>query len=370
MPFSLRSRALIATVVPALFAAIPSVALAKPYKGAEVYTVTPYLYGRVEMRMRMIRGSGLLSTFFTYKDGSEKSGALWEEIDIEILGKDDAKSWQSNIITGNPRETSEQLHPQAASLADAYHTYALEWTPAYVAWSLDGEEQRRTTGGQAAALVNAESLRFNVWSSESTAWVGAFDEAVLPQSQFINWIKYYRYENGSFVLDWTDDFNTLDTTRWGMGDWSFDTNRVDFSPFNVDVKDGTLILSITGEDSMGFKGQVPVDPGSGSGGKGSGGTGTLGLGGATGQLAGAAGASAGGGGAVPASGGVGGTSKAGLGGSVSGASGVTSSSGASDSGCSCAIPTQPARNRSWLVLAGAMVGVAVARSGRRKRDVF
>ena len=46
---------------------------AKPYKGAEVYSLESVLYGRMEMRMRMIRGSGLLSTFFTYKNGSEMS---------------------------------------------------------------------------------------------------------------------------------------------------------------------------------------------------------------------------------------------------------------------------------------------------------
>jgi len=33
------------------------------------------------------RGSGLISTFFTYKNGSEASGALWEELDVEALGK-------------------------------------------------------------------------------------------------------------------------------------------------------------------------------------------------------------------------------------------------------------------------------------------
>src|SRR4051812_41451737 len=81
-------------------------AAAKAYKGAEIYTQQTVLYGRMEMRMRMIRGSGLLSTFFTYKNGSETAGTAWEETDIEVLGKNGAKSWQSNLITGNPRITS------------------------------------------------------------------------------------------------------------------------------------------------------------------------------------------------------------------------------------------------------------------------
>src|SRR5436190_2983991 len=94
----------------AVLLAQATTAEAKAYKGAEVYSLQSVLHGRMEMRMRMIRGSGLLSTFFTYKNGSETGGSTWEETDIEVLGKSDAKTWQSNLITGNPRMTSEQVY--------------------------------------------------------------------------------------------------------------------------------------------------------------------------------------------------------------------------------------------------------------------
>ncbi len=238
---------------------------AKPYKGAEVYSVESVTYGRMEMRMQMIRGSGLLSTFFTYKNGSELSGATWEELDIEVLGKNDATTWQSNIITGNPRMTSEQNHTSTTSLADGYHTYTLEWTPEYVSWALDGVVVRKTEGGQASSLTNPASFRFNAWSHEATGWVGALDEAALPAYQFVNWIKYYRYDNGQFVLDWTDNFDTLDRNRWSLGNWTFDGNLVDFDITNAVVQDGTLILAITKEGATGFSGTVPKDAGSGGG---------------------------------------------------------------------------------------------------------
>ena len=248
----------VAFVLPALGASRP--AQAKAYKGAEVYSKQTVLYGRMEMRMRMIRGSSLLSTFFTYKDGSELSGAQWGELDVEALGKNDAKAWQSNLITGNPRKTSEQVHTSPTSLADDYHTYQIEWTPEYVSWSFDGTEVRRTEGGQVTELTDAHTLRFNVWSSESAGWAGEFDESALPAYQFVNWIRYYRYENGEFVLDWTDDFETFDTSRWSKGTWTFDGNRLDFATANAVVQDGTLVLAITKEDATGFSGSVPVDP--------------------------------------------------------------------------------------------------------------
>jgi len=235
---------------------------AKVYKGAEVYTIASVLYGRMEMRMRMARGSGLISTFFTYKLGSEVAGTAWEETDIEALGKNDAKSWQSNLITGNPRMTSEQLYTAQSSLADGYHTYTIEWTPDYVSWSFDGTMVRKTEGGQASNLINAATLRFNAWASSSSGWAGALDDAALPAYQFVNWIKYYRYENGEFVLDWTDDFDSFDKTRWSTASWTFDGNLVDFDPANAIIQDGTLILAITKEDATGFTGTVPVDDGS------------------------------------------------------------------------------------------------------------
>jgi len=233
---------------------------AKTYKGAEVYSLKSVRHGRMEMRMRMIRGSGLLSTFFTYKNGSEVAGTEWEELDLEVLGKNDAVTLQTNIITGNPRVTAEKYHPSPTSLADDYHTYQIEWTPDYVAWALDGVEVRRVTGEVVSKVISAHSLRFNVWSSEATGWVGELDESALPAYQFVNWIRYYRYDNGQFLLDWTDDFDAFDGSRWAKGNWTFDENRVDFDVANAVVQDGTLILAITKEDATGFAGVVPVDP--------------------------------------------------------------------------------------------------------------
>jgi beta-glucanase (GH16 family) len=233
---------------------------AKPYKGAEVYSRNTYKYGRMEMRMRMIRGSSLLSTFFTYKNGSELASTPWEEIDLEVFGQNDAKMWQSNIITNFPKDNSQDFHKTDVSLADDYHTYTVEWAPDYVLWMVDGQEVLKTEGGPTKDLTNPHSLRFNAWSSETASWAGEFDESVLPAYQFVSWFKYYRYENGKFVLDWADDFKKFDETRWAKANWSFGGNRVDFDVTNAVVKDGTLVLAITKEGETGFTGSVPADP--------------------------------------------------------------------------------------------------------------
>jgi len=209
--------------------------------------------------MRVARGGGILSTFFTWKEGSEQSGVLWEEIDLEVFGKNDATTWQSNILTGSPRKGSEQVHRAGASLAEDYHTYAIEWTPDYVAWFFDGNQVRKTTGGQARELTNQAGIRFNLWAAFDANWAGAWYDDVLPQYQFVNWVKYYGTHEGQFTLEWVDDFDSLNNDRWGKANWTFAENRADFDPQNIVIQDGTLVLCLTKEGETGFNGDVPPD---------------------------------------------------------------------------------------------------------------
>lgn len=221
----------------------------KNYKGAEIYSNDPILYGRFEMSMKACNGSGILSTFFLYKNGSEQAGTFWEEIDIEIFGKDNAQAFQSNIITdglSGSTNGSEVEHDYSFSLSDTFHLYALEWTPYYVAWFFDSIEIRRDSTEQVASLVNPQSYRFNTWISGSANWAGSFNPSVLPQNQYVDWLQYYSYNPGSdttFQLEWTDNFDSFDTQRWSKANWTFEGNLVDFAPGNVTIEDGLLILS-------------------------------------------------------------------------------------------------------------------------------
>jgi beta-glucanase (GH16 family) len=240
----------------------------KKFTGAELYMLEEVQYGKFEARMKMAAASGTVSSMFLYQDGSEiADGRPWVEIDLEVLGKDPG-SFQSNIITGKAgaQKTSEKTHEVAPAADQAFHTYAIEWTPNYVRWTVDGVEVRKTEGGQVTNLTGTQGLRFNLWSSESAQWVGEFDESALPLFQFINWVKVYKYtpgtgEDGSdFTLDWQDDFNTFDNSRWGKGEWTFDGNRVNLTARNAYTKDGMMILALTLNGREHFGGAVPTDP--------------------------------------------------------------------------------------------------------------
>ena len=253
---------------------------AKDYSGAELYTSETWMYGKFEARMKMAAGSGTVSSMFLYHNDSYLGGnEPWVEVDIEILGKN-PNSFQSNIITGfgpgdgqpDRKVTSEDHHAINPASNESFHTYGMEWTPDYVAWTLDGQVVRKTVKGQGDNNQvqdlgkKEQGLRFNLWSHEDAGWVGAWNDNILPVYQFINWVKVYKYtpgagENGSdFTLDWSDDFDTFNSTRWLKGDWTFDGNRVDISPSNIFTKDGMVIIALTKKGQEGFNGQMPTDP--------------------------------------------------------------------------------------------------------------
>ncbi len=255
--------------------AISAMAQNKAYSGAELYSNEEWLYGKYEARMYMGAISGTVSSMFLYNNGSEiADGRPWVEIDIEILGKNPG-SFQSNIITGKAgaQNTSEKHHTVSPAANASFHTYGLEWTPDYVRWTLDGKEVRKATKGsqivngqdQVEALNKPQGIRFNLWSHEDAGWVGAWDDSKLPVFQFINWVKRYKYTPGQgpdgsdFTLDWTDNFDTFDSQRWGKGDWTFEGNRVDLTENNIYSKGGMLILALTKKGQEMFNGQVPVD---------------------------------------------------------------------------------------------------------------
>ena len=115
-----------------------SMLTAKPYRGGELRTINTYRYGRYEVRMKSALGSGVVSSFFTYRDfwsegltGSQH----WNEIDLEWLGNHDDKV-QTNLIIQNGWDLPELINLDINPHED-FHTYAFEWTPSYIAFFVD-----------------------------------------------------------------------------------------------------------------------------------------------------------------------------------------------------------------------------------------
>ena len=125
-------------------------ALGQKYFGGELRTKESFLYGRFEVRLKSAQGDGLVSSFFTYQDELINGGHIWNEIDIELLGR------FPNIVDMNVITNTSHLRTHFTSLdfhVD-FNEYGFEWTPDYVAWFINGGEVYRQTDEHITDLIH------------------------------------------------------------------------------------------------------------------------------------------------------------------------------------------------------------------------
>ena len=78
------------------------------YFGGELRTKDSFLYGRFEARLKSAQGDGLVSSFFTYQDELINGGHIWNEIDIELLGRF-PNVVDMNVITNTSRAVLNKI---------------------------------------------------------------------------------------------------------------------------------------------------------------------------------------------------------------------------------------------------------------------
>ncbi|MGH8879166.1 MAG: glycoside hydrolase family 16 protein, partial [Stackebrandtia sp.] len=111
-------------------------------------------YGHFEARIKVPRGTGIWPAFWML--GSNIGSTPWPdcgEIDImENIGSEPSTVHGSlhgpGYSGGNPI-TGSYENPSGAAFADDFHTFAVDWTADYIAWSVDGQEYQRKTPADA-----------------------------------------------------------------------------------------------------------------------------------------------------------------------------------------------------------------------------
>jgi len=239
---------------------------------AELYQNQAYTYGRFEARVRFAAGDGVVSSFFLWKPGSEVQGTYWNELDFEKLGAD--CRLQTNPLYGLPVVDHGEIAAIDADLCSEYHTYTFEWTPTYIAYRVDGVEVRRDGEDVASAFAqNAASgmqIHFNIWPGDAS-FGGNFDPAILPVQQYVSWVQYSSFSDGSFPLEWREEFDgpTL-PSGWAVGNWPSPKNLSNHQPANLVLGAGVAVLALTADGATGFDGLPPPDVASGDAGTGTG----------------------------------------------------------------------------------------------------
>lgn len=140
----------------------------KRYSSGELISEDYYRYGYFEARMQAPRGSGLVTGFFTF--GREGDESTWDEIDIEILGRD-TTAMRASYWSGGRSHTV--VVPLGFDAADGAHTYAFEWAPKRLRWFVDGELVHEELGEALPLPSRPQRLTFDLWNTTTlTDWLG------------------------------------------------------------------------------------------------------------------------------------------------------------------------------------------------------
>lgn len=166
----------------------------KRYSSGELQSRVYYQYGYFEIRMQAPRGSGLVTGFFTYaRNGGENT---WDEIDIEILGRD-TRSVQLTYFRGGVRHERTVALPFDAAFGQ--HTYGFEWTPTAIRWYVNGQLLHEETGANGPLPQSPQRLYLHLWNTETlTSWLGPILPWEGPWRLRVSCIAYAeRYEGRS-----------------------------------------------------------------------------------------------------------------------------------------------------------------------------
>jgi len=153
------------------------------YSGAEYRTTDFYSYGYYETSMQAIKNDGVVSSFFTYTGPSDDNP--WDEIDIEILGKDTTKV-QFNYYT-NGEGNHEYMYDLGFDASQGFHTYGFDWQPDHIAWFVDGKEVYRATSNIPST---PGKIMMNTWPGTGVDdWLKAYDGNT-PLTARYQWVTY------------------------------------------------------------------------------------------------------------------------------------------------------------------------------------
>jgi beta-glucanase (GH16 family) len=156
-----------------------------------------FAYGRVEARIRVPRGRGLLPAFWAL--GSDLDRVGWPasgEIDVvEVYGHD---PFTVHGTLHGPRHGHEDYavegtHRTSRSLARGFHVYGVSWSPRKIVFRFDGEPYAVRTpadlpAGSRWSFEHPFFLLFTL--AVGPRWLGAPDAATrFPATMLVDWVR-------------------------------------------------------------------------------------------------------------------------------------------------------------------------------------
>ncbi|MEW1720401.1 family 16 glycosylhydrolase [Streptomyces sp. NPDC093109] len=162
-------------------------------------------YGHVEARMKVPRGRGMWPAFWML--GADIGSVGWPnsgEIDVmENVGHEPGTvhgTLHGPGYSGGGGIGAAYTLPGGQAFADAFHTFAVDWTPGAITWSVDGTVYQRRTpadlGGRAWVFDKPFFLILNL--AVGGDWPGDPDGATtFPQQLVVDYVRVTAGDSGS-----------------------------------------------------------------------------------------------------------------------------------------------------------------------------
>jgi endo-1,3-1,4-beta-glycanase ExoK len=159
----------------------------RPIGCAEIHTNKLSGYGSYEARMRVAKGSGLNTAFFTYV-GPPTGSKQHDEIDFEFLGKDTTTVQLNYYVNGQGNHG--KIIKLGYDASKEFHNYKFEWNPNKIRWYIDDKLVYETPMNEIIP-ANPGHIYFSLWSGvpANEDWLGPFKYQA-PVAAEVVWTKY------------------------------------------------------------------------------------------------------------------------------------------------------------------------------------
>ena len=164
------------------------------HASGEYRTVETYKYGQYTARFTASNVTGTISSLFTYTGPHE--GTDWDEIDMEILGKDSTKIQVNYWRNGHEHPVWVDLGFDAS---EAMHTYSFVWHEAYIKWYVDGKlihtVNENNNHDEDSLPINAGKIMLNLWAGIGIeSWSGFYVDGTVAQADY-DYVRYEKFIN-------------------------------------------------------------------------------------------------------------------------------------------------------------------------------
>lgn len=220
----------------------------KQIAAGELHSMGTYKYGRFVASMKGSKALGTASAFALYDiESFSNDQDVFENWNAFAIVPSLAENEEgSALYTKMSRELGEEWAPyKGYTMDDNYHKFEIEWTPKHLIYKIDDKEIRVKEGVE--ALDKGLNLVMSILKLEEDSVSAGWDGPKAPYYTDIDYVEVYHYDAGedSFSLNFRDDFDTYDQSRWVSADnITWDGNDSTIKKENAYVKDGRLHLML------------------------------------------------------------------------------------------------------------------------------